>query len=91
MTTGEFLAAYPQFQSGVSLVPQALAYATMRVAPEAFGDATEMAIGLLAADWLVCSPYGQSMRSDDDKDKPSRYWRQFEQLRKERVIRAFVT
>lgn len=91
MTDEEFIAAYPQFEAAGDLITQALADATPRVDDEVFGDLTDFAIGLLAADWLVCSPYGQSMRSDDDSEKKSRYRKQFEELRRERVVAFVVT
>jgi hypothetical protein len=91
MTTTEFLAAYPQFASGVSLVPKALEYAATRIDEAVFGDSYELALGLLAADWLCTSPYAQSLQGSDDPTKPTRYRVQFEQIRRERVLKVFVT
>ncbi len=90
MTSSEFLEIYPQFQTLVALVPQALAYAANNVAPEVFGATTDQAIGLLAADWLSRHPYGQSTRADDSAGD-SEWMQQFKELRARFVVRSFVT
>lgn len=64
-----FLARYPQFRQAGALVSLCLKDAALKVEPSIYLKETEYAIGLFAAQMLARSPYGQSMRLEDDDTK----------------------
>ncbi len=84
------IAAHPEFANAGSLAVAAIKFALPQIDANVWGDKAGIGVDLLACDWLACSPYGQSMRTDDDKDKPSRYRTQYEQVRALVAPRGFV-
>jgi hypothetical protein len=90
LTAEEFLEQYPEFKTAGPLVQLAIDFALPQLSAEVYEDAYLLAVGLLAADWLCTHPYGRSQRSDDDKDKPSRYRIQLDKIMLQRVPRFLV-
>lgn len=82
--------AHPEFSNAGPLAVVAIRYALVQIDENVWGDKASLGVELLACDYLACTPFGQSMRSDDDKDKPSRYWTQYDKLRKLVSPKMFV-
>lgn len=81
---------YPQFTSAGPLVVDAILFALPQIDQVIFGTRADMAVDLLACDWLMCSEFGQSLRGDDDTAKPSRFRVQYEQLLRQVAPRMIV-
>jgi len=90
MTPTEFLARYPEFRSAGALIEKALADATLQVDPAVYGLKAEMAIGLIAAIDLAGSPFGRSLRLDED-DRMTSYETKLNAIKKQVGIRMIVT
>ena len=82
MTVQEFLDLYPEFSKAGGLVQSALDFAVTAVSEETWGEQYEHALGLRAAMFLSTHPHGKSLRTEDDKDKKSRYELEWERLLK---------
>lgn len=90
MNAQEFVARFPEFRTGMQLIPAVLAEATRSIDAEVFGDRTDDAIGYLAAHLLASSPYGRSQRADGEKE-PDTYWKRFHAIRTEVTPPVLVT
>jgi hypothetical protein len=86
-----FLERYPQFrQAGQTLIEACLADAALMVNPDVYGDKADYATGLFAAQMLAASPYGMSMRLEDDKSKTI-FDAEVERLKRAVLPRILVT
>lgn len=91
MNVSAFRESFPEFRTASDeLVQRKLDEATRFVAPEAFLELTEDAIGYWAAHLLATSPAGISQRLDDDR-KESTYKDRYLSLRKAIPVRMLIT
>ena len=81
---------YPQFTSAGALVIDAIVAALPQVDADVFGTRADLAIELLACDWLMTHEYGTSLRGQDEADKPSRFRMQYDQIFKQVARRMMV-
>lgn len=88
----EFSTRYPEFASvDEQLIEKKLAEAAERISATAFGSSFDTAQGLFAAHLLWSSPFGASMRLEGGgEEQTSRYWREYSQLRVEKVPSVLV-
>ncbi len=62
----KLVAKYPQFRTAGPLVIDAINYALPQIDASIYGTRADLAVELLACDWLMCHEYGQSLRGEND-------------------------
>jgi hypothetical protein len=87
----KFVAKYPQFRTAGGLIIDAIIQALPQVDAAIFGTRADIAVDLLAADWLMCHAWGQSLRGDSDKTNEVTTFRtQYDAIFKQVAPRMFV-
>lgn len=84
-----FISKYPQFRTAGSLIIDAIIYALPQVDKAIYGTRADLAVELLAADWLMASEWGQSLRGENDVG-PSRFRQQFDEIKMQVAPRMIV-
>lgn len=91
MTPEDFRVRFPEFRTAPDgLVTRVLGEATRSIDDSVYGAQTDDAIGYLAADLLVTSPFGKNQRLEDDKSE-STYRKSYLAIRKQCVLLIGVT
>lgn len=87
-----FVKKYPQFRTAGPLIIDAIIQALPQVDETIFGTRANLAVDLLAADWLMCSEYGQSLRGSDvtSGDEMTTFRKQYEQIKLQVAPRMIV-
>lgn len=85
----KLVAKYPQFKTAGSLLIDAINYALPQIDAEVYGTRADLAVELLAADWLMSSEFGQSLRGENDTG-PTRFYTQWQQIMKQVAPRMMV-
>jgi hypothetical protein len=85
----KLVAKYPQFRTAGALLVDAIVYALPQVDAVIYGTRADMAVELLACDWLMSSEYGQSLRSENDVGD-SRFRKQFDEIKLQVAPRMIV-
>jgi hypothetical protein len=83
------LKKYPQFKTGGALVIDAIVYALPQVDAAIFGTRANLAVELLACDWLMSHEFAQSLRGENDVGE-TRFRKQFNEIKLQVVPRMIV-
>jgi hypothetical protein len=88
MRAQAFVEKYPQFAPAGALVLDAIIIALPQVDEDTFGTRADIAVDLLAADWLMCHEWGRSLRGEDGK--PTTFRTQYDAIFKQVAKRFMV-
>ncbi len=85
----KFLAKYPQFKTAGPLIIDAIVYALPQIDGVIYGSRADLAVELLAADWLMSHEWAQSLRGENS-DNETRFRKQFNEIKQQVAPRMFV-
>lgn len=95
MTPAEFIAKYPEFRNGGTIIQPHIDDSTNAIDAGIFGNRTEEAIGLLAAHRCACSPFAVTLKLvtiKDDGTLYTKYYGEFLRVRTQVLIpKMFAT
>jgi hypothetical protein len=89
LTSDAFLEKHPEFATGGSLIQSAIDDAKLRLNAQAWGNKYDLAVEMLAAHTLACSPFARTLRLVDDKGE-TEFSKRFDRMMKARIPRMIV-
>lgn len=83
---------YPQFRTAGALLIDAIIYALPQIDAGIYGTRADLAVELLACDWLMCSQWGQSLRGVEptDSGQETSFRKQYNEIKLQVAPRMMV-